>query len=285
VSNIKARRMKNNIFHGIVFAAALIGVLVLGILLFDIISSGISWINGDFFTNYTSRIPSRAGIRAPLLGSLWIIGLTAVIAIPVGIGTAIYLEEYTEKSKLKSLIQLNISNLAGVPSIVYGILGLGAFVVFLGLGRSIISGALTLSLLILPVIIVSSQEALKSVPKDLKAAGYALGLSKWQVITGVTLPYAMPSVLTGNILAISRALGETAPLLMIGAVSFIAFSPSSITDSFSILPMQIYNWTSRPQEDFHSLAAAAIIVLITILFVTNGIAIFLRNKYEDRLKG
>lgn len=285
MSNIRSRRIKDNIFHGVVLGAALLGVVVLGILLFDILSSGLSWLSTDFFTNYTSRIPSRAGIRAPLMGSIWIIAITAVIAVPVGIGTAIYLEEYTEKSKLRSFIQLNISNLAGVPSIVYGILGLGVFVVFLGLGRSIISGALTLALLILPVIIVSSQEAIKSVPKDLKEAGYALGLSRWQVIKGVILPYSIPSIMTGNILAVSRALGETAPLLMVGAVSFVAFSPSGIMDSFSILPMQIYNWTARPQEEFHSLAAAAIIVLLVILFITNGIAIYIRNKYEDRLKG
>lgn len=285
MSNIRSRRLKNNVFHGIVLGSALIGVVILGILLFDIFSSGLSWISVDFFKNYTSRIAGRAGIRAPLMGSIWIIALTTAIAVPVGIGTAIYLEEYTGKSKLRRFIQLNISNLAGVPSIVYGILGLGVFVVFLGLGRSIISGALTLALLILPVIIVSSQEALKSVPKDLKEAGYALGLSKWQVITGVILPYSIPSIITGNILAVSRALGETAPLLMVGAVSFIAFSPTGIMDSFSILPMQIYNWTARPQEEFHSLAAAAIIVLLVILFITNGIAIYFRNKYEDRLKG
>lgn len=285
MSNIRSRRIKNNVFHGVVLGSALLGVVVLGILLFDILSSGLSWLSADFFTNYTSRIASRAGIRAPLMGSIWIIAITAVVAVPVGIGTAIYLEEYTGQSKLRNFIQLNISNLAGVPSIVYGILGLGVFVVFLGLGRSIISGALTLSLLILPVIIVSSQEAIKSVPKDLKEAGYALGLSKWQVITGVILPYSIPSIMTGNILAISRALGETAPLLMVGAVSFIAFSPTGIMDSFSILPMQIYNWTARPQEEFHSLAAAAIIVLLVILFITNGIAIYVRNKYEDRLKG
>lgn len=285
MSNIRSRRIKNKVFHGVVLGSALLGVVVLAVLLFDIFSSGLSWLNAEFFTNYTSRIASRAGIRAPLMGSIWIIAITAVIAVPIGIGTAIYLEEYTGQSKLRNFIQLNISNLAGVPSIVYGILGLGVFVVFLGLGRSIISGSLTLALLILPVIIVSSQEAIKSVPKDLKEAGYALGLSKWQVITGVILPYSIPSIMTGNILAVSRALGETAPLLMVGAVSFIAFSPTGIMDSFSILPMQIYNWTARPQEEFHDLAAAAIIVLLVILFITNGIAIYVRNKYEDRLKG
>lgn len=285
MSNIKARKRKDKLFHGMVFLSTLIAVAVLGVLLADILSSGLKWITPEFFTNFTSRIPERAGILAGIMGSLWIIAITAVVAIPVGVGTAIYLEQYAKDSKFKSLIEINISNLAGVPSIVYGILGLGVFVTFFGFGRSILSGALTLALLILPVIIVSSQEAIKSVPREQIEAGYALGLSRWQIVTDVILPYAFPSIMTGNILALSRALGETAPLIMVGAVSFIAFTPKGVLDEFTVLPMQIYNWTSRPQESFQGLAAGAIIVLLVILFITNGISIVLRNKYENRLKG
>ncbi|KNF09937.1 phosphate ABC transporter, permease protein PstA [Gottschalkia purinilytica] len=285
MSNLKRRKIKNKIFHALVFASTLFGVIILAVLLFDIFKDGLKWINFDFFNNFTSRIPTRAGIKAPLLGSLWIILLTTVIAFPVGVGTAIYLEEYAKKNWITNIIQVNISNLAGVPSIVFGILGLAVFVNMFGFGRSILSGALTLALLILPVIIVSSQEALRSVPTELKQGAYALGMTKWKVVTGVVLPYSMPSILTGGILSISRALGETAPLIMVGAVAFVAFTPKSIFDSFSILPMQIYSWTSRPQEEFHGLAAAGIIVLLVILFLSNAIAIILRNKYEDRLKG
>lgn len=285
MSNIKARKRKDKLFHVMVFLSTLIAVAVLGVLLADILSSGLKWITPEFFTNFTSRIPERAGILAGIMGSLWIIAITAVVAIPVGVGTAIYLEQYAKDSKFKSLIEINISNLAGVPSIVYGILGLGVFVTFFGFGRSILSGALTLALLILPVIIVSSQEAIKSVPREQIEAGYALGLSRWQIVTDVILPYAFPSIMTGNILALSRALGETAPLIMVGAVSFIAFTPKGVLDEFTVLPMQIYNWTSRPQESFQGLAAGAIIVLLVILFITNGISIVLRNKYENRLKG
>lgn len=282
---MKTRQLKEKIFHLLIFLCTITGLIVLLVLLYDIFKSGIKLIDIDFLRNYASRIPERAGIRAPLLGTIWIMVITILVSAPIGIGTAIYLEEYAKKGRIKYLIEVNISNLAGVPSIVYGMLGLGVFVITFGFGRSILSGALTLSLLILPVIIVSSQEALKSVPKDLKESGYGLGLTKWQVIKGIILPYSMPSILTGNILALSRAIGETAPLMMIGAVSFIAFSPKGVFDSFSVLPMQIYGWTTRSQIEFHNLAAAAIMVLLIILFVMNGIAIIIRNKYEDRMKG
>lgn len=282
---MNARQIKEKIFHLLIFLCTITGLIILLVLLYDIFKSGISLINIDFLRNYASRIPERAGIRAPLLGTIWIMVITILVSAPIGIGTAIYLEEYAKKGKLKYLIEVNISNLAGVPSIVYGMLGLAVFVVTFGFGRSILSGALTLSLLILPVIIVSSQEALKSVPKDLKESGYGLGLTKWQVIKGIILPYSMPSILTGNILALSRAIGETAPLMMVGAVSFVAFSPKGVFDSFSVLPMQIYGWTTRSQIEFHNLAAAAIMILLIILFLMNGIAIIIRNKYEDRMKG
>jgi len=285
MDNLKRRKLNNKIFHILVTASTLFGIVVLVVLLFDILRQGLSWLSLDFFTNFASRFPHKAGIKAPLFGSLYTIILTALFAFPVGVGSAIYLEEYAPKNWITNIIQINISNLAGVPSIVFGILGLGIFVNVLGFGRSILSGALTLALLILPVIIVSAQEALKSVPKDLKHGSYALGATKWQTITGVVLPYSLPGILTGAILAIARALGETAPLIMVGAVAFAAFTPKNIFDSFTVLPMQIYSWTSRPKAEFHSLAAAGIIVLLAVLLVSNAIAIILRNKYQNRMRG
>ncbi|MGF7058793.1 phosphate ABC transporter permease PstA [Brassicibacter mesophilus] len=285
MDNLKKRKLKNRMFHILVTASTLFGIVVLVVLLFDILKQGLGWLSADFFTNFASRFPHKAGIKAPLFGSLYTIMLTALFAFPVGVGSAIYLEEYAPKSWITNIIQINISNLAGVPSIVFGILGLGIFVNVLGFGRSILSGALTLALLILPVIIVSAQEALKSVPKELKHGAYALGATKWQTITGVVLPYSLPGILTGTILAIARALGETAPLIMVGAVAFAAFTPKNIFDSFTVLPMQIYSWTSRPKAEFHSLAAAGIIVLLVVLLVTNAIAIILRNKYQNRMRG
>ncbi|RKD34285.1 phosphate ABC transporter permease PstA [Thermohalobacter berrensis] len=285
MSNLKLRKLKNKIFHGLVLSSTLFALIVLIVLLSDIVMDGYKWLSIDFFKNFTSRFPERAGIKAGLFGSLWIIVITASVSFPVGVGAALYLEEYAPKNWFTNIIQINISNLAGVPSIVFGILGLGVFVNTFGFGRSILSGGLTLALLILPIIIVSAQEALRSVPKDLKHGAYALGCTKWQVITGVVLPYAIPGILTGTIISIARALGETAPLIMVGAVTFAAFTPESIFDSFTTLPMQIYSWTSRPQADFHNLAAAAIIVLLAVLLTANALAVLLRDKYQDRIKG
>lgn len=283
MDNLEKRRRLDKLFHGIIFACTFFGIFVLVILLFTIFRDGMKWVNFDFFMNFASRFAAKSGIRAPLMGSLWIITLTTLFAFPTGVGAAIYLEEYAVKNRMTSFIQLNISNLAGVPSIVYGILGLAIFVNFMGFGRSILSGALTLALLILPVIIVSSQEALKSVPQELRQGAYALGASRLQMVTHVVLPYAMPGILTGTILAIARALGETAPLLMVGAVTFIAFTPTGVMDAFTTLPMQIYAWSGKPQADFHSLAAAGIIVLLVVLLMANAIAIILRNKYQNRV--
>jgi phosphate transport system permease protein len=283
MDNLDKRRRMDKLFHGIIFACTFFGILILAVLLFTIFKDGIQWINLSFFTSFASRFAAKSGILAPLMGSLWVITLTTLFAFPTGVGAAIYLEEYAPQNRLTSLIQLNISNLAGVPSIVYGILGLAIFVNYMGFGRSILSGALTLALLILPVIIVSSQEALKSVPMELRQGAFALGASKLQMVTHVVLPYAMPGILTGAILAIARALGETAPLLMVGAVTFIAFTPSSIMDAFTTLPMQIYAWSGKPQADFHSLAAAGIIVLLVVLLLANALAIVLRNKYQNRV--
>lgn len=285
MTNLRKRKLIDKGFHILVFAATLFGLIVLGILLFDTLKDGLKWIDVEFLTNFTSRFVEKAGIRAPLVGSIWLITLTMIFAFPIGVGSALYLEEYSDDKKLLTrIIKLNISNLAGVPSIVFGILGLGIFVNFFGFGRSILSGALTLTLLILPIIIVSSQESIKSVPKELKNGAYALGTTKWQVVKGVVLPYSLPGILTGSILAIARALGETAPLIMIGAVTFIAFTPESIFDKFNTLPMQIYNWSTMPQTEFHDLAAGAIIILLVLLLGANAIAIILRNKYQNRIK-
>ncbi|WP_130807256.1 phosphate ABC transporter permease PstA [Senegalia massiliensis] len=286
MSNLKKRKLIDKFFHGLVFGTTLFALIVLFILLFDIFKDGTKWLNLDFFTNFTSRFVEKAGIKAAITGSIWVIFVTIIFSFPIGVGTALYLEEYSDdKSLLTRIIKLNISNLAGVPSIVFGILGLGIFVNTLGFGRSILSGGLTLTLLILPIIIVSSQEAIKSVPKELRYGAYALGITKWQVIKGVVLPYSLPGILTGSILAIARALGETAPLIMIGAVTFIAFTPESIFDKFTTLPMQIYNWSTMPQAEFHDLAAGGIIVLLILLLGANAISIILRNKYQSRIKG
>lgn len=283
-NRLRSRKMKNKIFHGIIFLCTLFGVFILTILLFSILSKGLSWLSVDFLTNFPSRFPKKAGIFPALLGSLWLIALTAIIAFPVGVGTAIYLEEYARDNKFTEFIKLNIANLAGVPSIIYGMLGLAVFVRALGLGRSILAGSLTMALLILPTIIISSQEALRTVPSSLKQASYALGTTKWQTITGVILPYSIPGILTGTILGISRALGEAAPLIVVGALAYVSFIPNSPMDQFTVLPIQIFNWSSMPKREFQNVAAAGIIVLLVILLSINSIAIILRNKYQIRMK-
>ena len=262
--------------------SAFFGIAMLFILLVDVFTTGAKWLSMDFFVNFPSRFPERAGIRSALVGSVLMMLLVAAISLPLGIAAAIYLEEYAEEGLLKKIIEINIANLAGVPSIVYGILGLALFVRSLELGRSLIAGALTLSLLILPIIIIASQEAIRAVPKSIKEASYALGATKWQTIRHHVLPYALPGILTGAILALSRAIGETAPLIMIGALTYVAFTPRSIFDPFTVLPIQIFNWVSLPRKEFHELAAAAIIVLLLLLLTMNSIAIWLRNKYTIR---
>lgn len=258
------------------------GILMLLLLLTQIVMSGISKLNWDFIRNFPSRMASKAGVKSALAGSIWLLITTVAIALPIGIGTAVYLEEFSKKNRWRELVQINISNLAGVPSIVYGMLGLAVFVRMFGFGRSVLSGGLTLALLILPVIIVTSQEALRGVPKSLYQGSLALGLTKLQTLRGVILPYAIPSILTGAILAISRALGEAAPLIMVGAVGYVAFTPESIMDQYTALPIQIFNWTSRPQKEFQEVAAAGIMVLMAILLSFNGFAILLRNKFQKR---
>ncbi|ERJ12607.1 phosphate ABC transporter permease PstA [Haloplasma contractile] len=269
-------------FKTLFLVSTLASVFVLSILLFNVFSDGLKYVSIDFLTRFPSRFPEKSGIKAAIVGTTWIVSLTALISIPIGVGTAIYLEEFATKSRLSSTINLVISNLAGIPSVVYGIFGLAFFVRFVGLGRSILAGSLTLSLLILPIIIVSSQESLKTVPKTLKNGSYALGASHWQTVTKVILPYSLPNVLTGIIFAISRAIGETASLLMVGAFSYVSFLPRGINDSFITLPIQIYTWSSKPGEEFLGVASAAIIVLISVLLISNSVAIFIRSKYQQR---
>jgi phosphate transport system permease protein len=282
--NIRKRKIKNSILHVVLASIIVFSIIMLLLLLFQVFKEGLSRLSWSFITSMPSRFPDRAGIASALAGSIWTIGLTIVFSVPLGVGTALYLEEYAnQKSWWTKLLQLNIANLAGVPSIVYGMLGLAVFVKFLHFNRSILAGALTLTLLILPVIIVASQEAIKSVPGALKEGSYALGVSKWQTIKGVIVPYAAPGILTGSILAVSRAMGEAAPLIMVGAAGYISFLPKSPLDSFTVLPIQIFNWTSRPQAEFAEIAAAGIIVLLVLLLSMNAVAIVLRNKYQNRM--
>ena len=235
-----------------------------------------------FLTSFASRIPDRAGIYAPLIGTLYMMVITAAVAFPLGVGAAIYLEEYARQNWFAKMIQINIANLAGVPSIVYGLLGLQLFVRAMELDRSVLAGALTMALLVMPIIIVSSQEALRAVPPSMREGAYALGATRWQVVWSSVLPFAFGGTLTGTILALSRAIGETAPILVIGGLTFIAFLPTSPTDSFTILPIQIFNWVSRPQEDFQLIAAAGIILLLLVLLLMNSAAIILRQRTRVR---
>ncbi|MBI9041072.1 phosphate ABC transporter permease PstA [Lutibacter sp.] len=267
---------------GILFT--MLGIFILGVLIYNIVIAGFTRINWDFLTSLPSRKPERAGIYTAIIGTLDLMLLTVLFAIPIGVGAGIYLEEYAKKSKFSSILEINISNLAGVPSIIYGLLGLGIFVRFFGFGGSILSGSLTLSLLILPIIIVATREAIKAVPHSLKEASYGLGASKWQTIKNVVLPSSFGGILTGIILSLSRAIGETAPLIVVGAMAYVPFVPHSIFDTYSVLPMQIFSWTTRPQQGFAIAAAGAIIVLLIITFVMNGIAVYFRNKWQKRLK-
>ncbi|MCX7695327.1 MAG: phosphate ABC transporter permease PstA [Caloramator sp.] len=284
LKRLKKRKMLNSVMHGIFLACTLFGVIVLAVLMIDILRKGLPWLSFDFLKNFPSRFPKKSGIYPALLGSLWVILLTAIIAFPIGVGTAIYLEEYAEDNRFTEFIKLNIANLAGVPSIIYGMLGLAVFVRLFSMGRTILAASFTMAILILPIIIIASQEAIKSVPSSLKQASYALGTTKWQTVTGVIIPYALPGILTGSILAISRALGEAAPLIVVGALAYVSFIPKGPFDQFTVLPIQIFNWAGMPKKEFQDVAAAGIIVLLVILLGVNSVAIILRNKYQIRMK-
>lgn len=281
--NVGRRQFIGAVFRGITVVSACLGILVLAVLLFDVFRKGATEIDVPFLTNAPSRFPVKAGLRTALFGTTWMIGMTAVIAFPVGVGAAIYLEEYMTEGRLKQFIQLNIANLAGVPSVVYGLLGLGLFVRSLGLGRSIFAGSLTMSLLILPIIIVASREAIRAVPHSLREGALALGASRWQMVRRTVLPAAMPGILTGTILALARAIGETAPLITIGALTYIAFDPQGPMDLFTVLPIQIFNWVSLPQKEFAGLAAGGIVVLLVVLLLANLGALIVRSRFERRI--
>ncbi|MBI2860173.1 MAG: phosphate ABC transporter permease PstA [Chloroflexi bacterium] len=281
---LMVRRLKGGLAGSLFFLAILSGILVLIVLLADVLIDGIGWLDWQFITSYPSRRPESAGILAALAGTIWIMALTGLFSFPIGVGTAIYLEEYAADSRLRRFIQTNISNLAGVPSIVYGLLGLGLFVQFLAMGRSILAGALTMTLMSLPVVIISAQEAIRSVPEAHHRGAYALGATRWQVVRHIVLPGALPGILTGTILSMSRAIGEAAPLIAISALVYMTFLPVSPLDRFTVLPIQIFDWVSRPQENFQGLAAAGIIVLLVVLLTMNAIAIFLRNHYQKSVE-
>lgn len=278
----RTRRVAGQLFATICFLATAVGIVVLGMLLFDIVRDGAGALSWEFLTSFPSRFAGRAGIKPALYGSIWTLVLTALVSFPIGVGTAIWLEEYAPNNRFTRIIQMNIANLAGVPSIVYGILGLALFVRFAGMGRSVLAGAFTLALLILPVIIIAAQEALKAVPNSIRLGAYALGATRWETIRHHVLPLALPGVMTGTILALSRAVGEAAPLLMIGALAFVPFVPKGPLDEFTVIPIQIFNWVSRPQASFHEIAAAASIVLLIALLTLNAAAIVLRNRYSRK---
>lgn len=275
---LRKRQLRSRLFEWVCAGVTGLAVVILALLLQDVFVDGYRWVDAQFLNSFPSRFPEKAGIKSALVGTLWLVSFTALIAIPTGVLAAIYLEEYAPKNRLTHFIEINIANLAGVPSIVFGILGLAIFVRFFGLGRSVIAGALTMSLLILPVIIIAAKEAIRSVPNSLRLAAFALGATRWQVVRAHVLPSALPGILTGIILALSRAIGETAPLIMIGALTFVAFLPESPMDEFTALPIQIFNWTARPQETFHELAAGGIIVLLTVLLLMNAVAVYIRYR-------
>ncbi|WP_019242574.1 MULTISPECIES: phosphate ABC transporter permease PstA [Bacillus] len=282
LKKMTSRLWSNRICKVLFFFATLFGLVILSLLLYRIFSQGIRHLDLDFLNSFASRKPEEAGVKAAFIGTIWLMAVVAPISIIFGVGTALYLEEYAKKNRFTTFIKINISNLAGVPSIVFGLLGLTIFVRALALGNSVLAAGLTMSLLVLPVIIVAAQEAIRAVPKELREASYGMGATKWQTIVRVVLPAALPGIATGAILALSRAIGETAPLIVVGIPMFIAFLPRTVFDTFTVLPMQIYNWTSRPQEEFQFVAASGIIVLLVLLIFMNSVAVFIRNKFQKR---
>jgi len=284
MNKIRINRRKDQLFKVWGIACTLIGLILLVVFIGDILIDGIMRIDWGFVTDLPSRKPEKAGVYTALMGSLWVLGLTTIIAFPTGVAAAIYLEEYAKKGRFSAMLEINISNLAGVPSIIYGLLGLEIFVRVLGLGASVLAGSLTLSLLILPIIIVATRESIKAVPNTIRDASYALGASKWQTIWSQILPASSGGILTGVILSLSRAVGETAPLIVVGALAYVPFAPNNPMDEFSVLPIQIFNWISRPQHGFIENAAAAIIILLLVTFMMNGVAVYYRNKWQKRWK-
>ena len=280
----RRERLKDSAFRLLIILCTVAGVAMLALLLYDVAADGFGKLSFDFLTSFPSAFPDKAGIESPLMGTLWLMAVCAGFIVPVGVATAIYLEEYADRNRWwNRFIEVNIQNLAAVPSIVYGILGL-AFLVRgpLELGRVVLAGGLTLGLLVLPVVIIASREAIRAVPPSIREGSLALGATQWQTIRKQVLPAAVPGIATGVILALSRAIGETAPLILVGAASFVAFNPESLDSAYTALPLQIFEWISRPQDEFKLLAAAGILVLLALLLTMNGVAIWLRNRFEQQ---
>ena len=283
VSKSLGGRLFLNKFMKILFLlCTMIGLVVLVTLIVDTVLDGWDHITWEFLTSFSSSRPESAGIYGAIIGSIWLMAVTAPVAIILSVGTALYLEEYAPKNKITNFITVNISNLAGVPSVVFGLLGLTIFVRQLSLGNSVMAAGLTLALMIMPVIVVAAQEAIRAVPGSVRDASIGMGATKWQTVSRIILPAAIPGIITGIILALSRAIGETAPLVVIGVPVSLLVTPNSVFDTFQALPMQIYNWVKMPQEEFQYLTAAGIIILLLILFLMNSVAIFIRNKYSKR---
>lgn len=278
------RKRLSQIWTWVFFASTALAIVLLGMLLVSVLRPGLPRLSWHLITDMPSRLPDNAGMNSAIWGSLWIVLGSAVMSFVLGLGTAIYLEEYAERNRWTDLIQTNIANLAGVPSIVYGLLGLVIFVDALNMGRSVLAGVLTMGLLILPVVVISSREAIRAVPPSLREAAYGVGATKWQTVRHHVLPAAFPGIMTGMILSMSRAIGETAPLLVVGGASQVLFRPASPFDPFMVMPLQIYNWTGRPQEEFQQLAAAAIIVLMIVLLLMNSVAIILRQHFSKKAR-
>lgn len=280
--NIAARRAKGYLFSALGILSILIGLGVLAALIVDVLVRGLPWLDWQFLTSFDSRFPHRAGIKAAIYGTAFMMFFTTLISLPLGVMSAIYLEEYATDTKLNRFIELNIANLAGVPSIIYGLLGLQVFVRWFALERSVLAGSLTMALLVMPTIIVASREAIRAVPSSIRDASYAVGATRWQTVWHHVLPNAFAGVLTGNILAASRAIGETAPLITIGALTFVLFTPNNPMDTFTVLPIVLFNWVSKPQAEFHDIAAAGIVVLLLVLLTMNSVAVILRSRLRRR---
>jgi phosphate transport system permease protein len=281
-SQARGEKVRGRLFYALLLVSVAVGFVVLGTLLVDVFKKGIPYVDGVLLTNPNSSLPERAGARPAILGTVYMMGLLLLMTVPLGVGTALYLEEYANRERwYNRLLEVNIQNLAAVPSIVYGILGLAFLVRGIGLGRVLLAGALILTLLVLPTVIVASREAIRAVPDSIRQGAYALGATQWQVIYRQVLPASIPGIATGSILALARAIGETAPLLLVGALTFVSFDPT-VLGPFTALPIQIYQWIARPQEEFRLLAAAGIIVLLAILLTMNAFAIWLRNRYQKR---
>ncbi len=274
------KKVLDLLFRSICAGATVAGILALAVLLWQVAAVGFQHLSLDFIREFPDQMDaSRSGIWPALMGTLWLMGITAGLAIPLGVGAAIYLEEYAKPSRINTLLEINISNLSGVPSIVYGILGLAVFVQWLKMGPSILAGSLTMALLVLPIIIISAREALRAVPQGLRTASYGMGATKWQTMWRVVLPPATPGIMTGIILSLSRAIGEAAPLIVVGAAAYVTFSPGNVWDNYTVLPIQIFHWAQRPQAAFREISATAILVLLAVLLAMNAVAIFLRLRY------